>query len=58
MDKADLEQVFAVIFARWLVGKGGKQGELMTIEQVGEALGSKSFHQYMPDFILFKAQRR
>ncbi|KAF8418959.1 putative Translin-1 [Tirmania nivea] len=31
--------VFAVIFAGWLVGKDGKQGELMTIEQVGEALG-------------------
>ncbi|RPB22733.1 Translin [Terfezia boudieri ATCC MYA-4762] len=31
--------VFAVIFARWLVGKDGKQGELMTIEEVGEALG-------------------
>jgi len=30
---------FAMIFARWLVGKDGKQGELMTIEQVGDALG-------------------
>jgi len=31
--------VFAVIFSRWLVGSDGKQGQLITIEQVGETLG-------------------
>jgi len=39
------------------VGKDGKQGELMTIEQVGEALGSKPLHHHIPDLIIFKAQR-
>lgn len=31
--------MFSVIFANWLVGKDGKQGGLMTIEEVGDALG-------------------
>ncbi|KAF8476957.1 Translin [Kalaharituber pfeilii] len=31
--------VFSLIFARWLVGADGKQGQLLTIEEVGAALG-------------------
>ena len=44
-----------VIFARWLVGKNGKQGELIDIEQVGEALGSKSLHHTL-DFVILKTE--